>query len=153
MKKIQPTQPISNRLEFMNQYINDSINEVTKESEQMISMKNLQEKILTESNELALQIANSIKYKDSKLPKKFSGINLANKDKESFEFIKFQLVLDFLESSGCKFTPGVFRHETQNPTILLDRIHLSEILHLRSYDKTPLLVQLIEMIRANQNNE
>lgn len=136
----------------MNQYINDSTSEVTRESEQLISMKHIQEKILNESNEFALQIANSINNQE-RPPDEFLGIILKNSQDNQFELLKFQLVLDFLKCIGCKFTPAVFLHESQNPSMQLDRSHVSEMLHLRSYDKTPLLVQLIEIIRDIQKEQ
>ena len=66
---------------------------------------------------------------------------------DELEMIKFYLVLDFLESIGCKFTPSVFLNETRIANHYFDKNYLEEKLKLRSYDKTPILVQLIEEIR------
>lgn len=136
------------RLDFMNQYANDSTNEVIKQSEKLIASKNIQQNIMKETKEFALQIANSINNSDIRPPSQFVGININSKENQSLEYIKFQLVNDFLESIGCKFTPSVFRHESQNPSLVVERSQIADYLKLRSYDKTPLLVQLIEVLRT-----
>jgi hypothetical protein len=52
--------------------------------------------------------------------------------------------MEYLESIGLKFAPTVLRYEGQHPNHFANRVDLARKLHLRSYDKTPLLVQIIE---------
>lgn len=152
MKKVN-LQPKANRLDFMNQYVDKSTNEVTKQSETLIASKHIQDNILEETKKFAVQIANSLKHNEDQAPKRFNGIRLNSKNIESFEYLKFQLVNDFLESIGCKFTPSIFRHESQNPTTMVNRSQIADFLQLRSYDQTPLLVQLIELLRNIQSDK
>lgn len=147
MKKLNQTQSKSDRLDFMNQYANDSTNEVIKQSENLIATKHLQDNIMKETKEFAIEIANSIKYNRHQPTTQFNGIKINSNECQSFDYLKFQLVNDFLESIGCKFSPCIFRHESQNPNTLVERSQIAEYLKLRSYDKTPLLVQLIEILR------
>ena len=72
-------------------------------------------------------------------PKKYPGIQLEGDEKD-----EFLLVLDYLESIGLKFTPTVLKYESQNPDVNTNREELCQRLNLRSYDRTPLLVQLID---------
>ena len=57
--------------------------------------------------------------------------------------LEYLLVQDYLTSIGLETAPQVLRFESLHPTIEEDRRTLAQKLQLRSYDKTPLLVQLI----------
>jgi hypothetical protein len=70
-------------------------------------------------------------------------------DPDNGELIEYRLVMDYLESIGLKFAPTVLRYESQHPNLFADRAELAERLHLRSYDRTPLLVQMIEEKRRS----
>jgi hypothetical protein len=73
-------------------------------------------------------------------PPSFDGINL----EDPGDMDEFLLVLDYLEWLGLKFTPQVLKFESQHPETVIDRRQLCERLSLRSYNRAPLLVQMIE---------
>ena len=56
---------------------------------------------------------------------------------------EYLLIQDYLQSIGLEASPEVLRFESLHPTVEEDRKTLATSLDLRSYDKTPLLVQLI----------
>lgn len=56
---------------------------------------------------------------------------------------EYLLIQEYLQSIGLVTAPEVLRFESLHPSIKEDRRTLAQRLKLRSYDKTPLLVQLI----------
>ncbi|EAX95557.1 hypothetical protein TVAG_005720 [Trichomonas vaginalis G3] len=72
------------------------------------------------------------------MPNEIEGI-----DKEGLEQTEYLLIQEYLQSIGLVTAPEVLRYESLHPTIKEDRRTLAQRLKLRSYDKTPLLVQLI----------
>lgn len=58
----------------------------------------------------------------------------------------FQLVVDYLESIGLHFAPTVFRYESQNPNLFKERVTTANDYGIPSYDRTPLLTQMVERI-------
>ena len=58
---------------------------------------------------------------------------------------EYLLIQDYLASLGLEKSPEVLRFESLHPTVEEDRRTLAQKLQLRSFDKTPLLVQLIAL--------
>jgi len=98
---------------------------------------------LKEAQAIAQQTANHILDPKADPPQQYKGISVgaSQEDPERQEYL---LVLEYLESVGFKFAPSVLRYESQHPDIMSNRAELAKSLGLRSYDRTPLLVQLIE---------
>lgn len=126
-------------MSILDNFIKDTESEVVEEVQRLVDEKGIKAKILEEAQQLATQQANHIINPKSPEPPKFEGLNL---DDENMD--EFCLVLDYLESIGLKFTPTVLKYESQNLQINSNRQELCERLKLRGYDRTPLLVQLIE---------
>jgi hypothetical protein len=120
--------------------IQDSQAGVVEEVQRLVEENGIKEQVLREAQTLAQQHAmylmNPQQFQE---PPAFPGIPLDNESRD-----EFLLVLDYLESIGLKFTPNVLRYESQHPDIATERDGLCRRLNLRSYDRTPLLVQLIE---------
>ena len=127
-------------MDFLNHVIEETQSGVVQEVQELVEKKGIKEKVLQEAQALAqrqaMHIMNPDQYDE---PEPYAGLDLTGDDRD-----EFLLVLDYLESIGLKFTPTVLRYESQNPTIATEREELCKRLNLRSYDRTPLLVQLIE---------
>lgn len=127
-------------MDFLNKFVAETQSDVVQEVQRLVEEKKIKEKVLQEAQALAqkqaMHIMNPEQYEE---PETFEGVNLDGEDRD-----EFLLVLDYLESIGLKFTPTVLKYESQNPTIATEREELCKRLNLRAYDKTPLLVQLIE---------
>ena len=126
-------------MSFMNDFIQSTQREVVEEVQKLVESKGIKEKVLSEAQQIAQQTANHLLDPNSPSPEIFKGIEL---DEESTD--EYLLVLEYLESVGFKFAPSVLRYESQHPEITTNRQEISEKFGLRSYDRTPLLVQLIE---------
>ena len=126
-------------MDFLDNYADSAQEEILNEIQKIVEEKGIKEKILEEAQSLAQQEAMHII--DPKNPESptFEGINLSSEERD-----EFLLVLDYLESIGLRFTPTVLKYESQNPNVQIDREALCKQHNLRFYDKTPLLVQLIE---------
>jgi hypothetical protein len=122
--------------------------EVTAEVQRLVEEKGIKKAILDEAQRYAQAQARYL-MNPGQMPEppSFPGIDLSDEN----ERIEFLLVLDYFESLGLKFTPNILRFESQNPKVPTNREELCRKLHLRAYDRTPLLVQLIEE-RYNQKN-
>jgi hypothetical protein len=127
-------------MDFLNSFIQTTQADVVEEVQRLVEEKGIKERVLQEAQALAqkqaMHIMNPTQCEE---PASFTGIELNDEDRD-----EFLLVLEYLESIGLKFTPTVLRYESQNAQILTDRENLCRRLNLRSYDRTPLLVQLIE---------
>lgn len=127
-------------MDFLNKFIGQTQADVVTEVQELVERRGIKEKVLQEAQALAQKQAMHIMNPDDHdAPETFEGVNLDGEDKD-----EFLLVLDYLESIGLKFTPTVLKYESQNPTVETQREELCKRLNLRAYDKTPLLVQLIE---------
>ena len=128
-------------MDFLNRFIEETQANVVQEVQELVEKKGIKEKVLQEAQQLAqkqaVRLMNPNAESEDLVP--FEGLDLKGDDRD-----EFLLVLDYLESIGLKFTPTVLRYESQNPTIATEREALCKKLNLRPYDKTPLLVQLIE---------
>ena len=127
-------------MDFLSGFIEDTQKEVVEEVQQLVEEKGIKKQVLDEAKKLAQTQAMHIMDPELNEPVSFPGIPLETEEDE----IEFRLVLEYLESIGLKFTPTVLRYESQNPSYDVNAPELAEKLHLRNYDKTPLLVQLIE---------
>jgi hypothetical protein len=127
-------------MDFLNSFIQTTQADVVEEVQRLVEEKGIKDKVLQEAQALAhrqaMHIMNPTQCEE---PESYKGIELNDEDRD-----EFLLVLEYLESIGLKFTPTVLRFESQNPQVLTDRENLCKRLNLRSYDRTPLLVQLIE---------
>lgn len=122
---------------------------VIEEVQKLVEEKGIKDQVLKEAQQLAQQQAMHIMNPDSPEPPTFPGIQLTGDEED-----EFYLVLDYLESIGLKFTPTVLKYESQHPDVKTKRDELSQRLNLRSYDRTPLLVQLIdERLKALEASE
>ena len=110
--------------DFLDSFIESTQKDVVEEVQQLVAEKGIKEQVLKEAQELAQQQAMHLMNPSSPEPPSYPGIQLEGDEKD-----EFLLVLDYLESIGLKFTPTVLKYERLN---------------LRSYDRTPLLVQLID---------
>jgi hypothetical protein len=111
------------------------------EVEQLADEKGIKQQVLNETQQYAQREAMHIMHPDRcDEPPSFDGINLSDPG----DMDDFLLILDYLESMGLKFTPQVLKFESQHPQTVVNRKDLCRRLHLRSYDRTPLLVQLLE---------
>ena len=136
-------------MEFLTGFVQSTQHEVVEAAEELLEKKQIKQKVFDEAQEFAQQIANHIRNPENKPPPEFPPVPF---EKES-DVIEYYFVLDFLESIGLKFAPTVFRYETQRSNEFVDRAFLRENLELRSYDKTPMLVQLIQEIRQSQEHK
>ena len=68
---------------------------------------------------------------------------IADIEVEGNKRLEYLLIQDYLQGIGLESSPEVLRFESLHPTVEEDRRTLAQSLQLRSYDKTPLLVQLI----------
>lgn len=121
--------------------------EAAEQVQQLVEREQIKERIIEEAEryaQLAADEEEGDSYGDQRLPQ-FPGVPIGQEEDQ----LEYFLVLDFLESIGLKFAPTVFRYESQHPDLFVDRARVSERLHLRSYDRTPLLVQLIEEKRRS----
>ena len=127
-------------MDFLGGFIENTQREVVAEVQQLVEEKGIKQQVLEEAKQLAQTQAKHIMDPELNPPVKFPGITFESEEDE----LEFRLVLQYLESIGLKFTPTVLRYESQNPSYDVKTKELAEKLHLRSYDSTPLLVQLIE---------
>lgn len=138
-------------MDFLNGFIQETQQEVVDGVQQLVESKGIKDKILNEAQDYAQKIANNIINPDSvELPKQFEGIALSP---DTEDYLEYCLVMDYLDSIGLKFAGTVFRYESQNSNRFCDRFIQGEKLKLRSYDRTPLLVQMVEQIRLAQQNQ
>jgi hypothetical protein len=128
-------------MDFLGNLVQNSQAEVTAEVQRLVEEKGIKKAILDEAQRFAQAQALHIMNPDQNPePQSFPGIDLSDENEQD----EFLLVLDYLESLGLKFSPTILKYESQNPKIVTNREELCRKLHLRSYDRTPLLVQLIE---------
>lgn len=135
-------------MSFFDDFLISINKEIIEKVEKLIEEKGIREKVAENAEKAAIETANRLL--DPSLPQDvmFKGINA-----ETDELDEYLLVLDYMESTGLKFASQTARFESQHPEITLDRVKLAEKYGLRSYDKTPLLIQLIEERLKTVGNE
>lgn len=124
----------------MNDFIQATQKDVVEEVQKLVEEKGIKEKVLQEAQQIAQKTANHLLDNNAPPPETYQGIDISNED----DLDEYLLVLEYLESIGFKFAPSVLRYESQHPEQMVNRKALCTKLGLRSYDRTPLLVQLIE---------
>jgi hypothetical protein len=127
-------------LEFIKGAVHQTQQEVIKGVQELVEQKGIKEKILDEAKEYAQQVADKIRNPQGDEPQDFPPMSLESETERT----EYGLVMDYLESIGLKFAPSVLRYESQHPNQFVDRFDLAKQLHLRAFDRTPLLVQMIE---------
>lgn len=127
-------------MSFMNDFIQATQKDVVEEVQKLVEEKGIKEKVLQEAQQIAQKTANHLLDSSAPAPETYQGIDISKEE----DLDEYLLVLEYLESIGFKFAPSVLRYESQHPEQMVNRRQLSERLGLRSYDRTPLLVQLIE---------
>ena len=101
--------------------------------------RGVQKTALSETERIAKAFANHIRDPSNPEPPSFPGIP---GDVESMD--KYFLVLEYMQSIGAKMTSSVLKYESQHPDLVLNREELARKYHLRSYDTTPLLIQMLD---------
>lgn len=119
--------------------IAESERELRKEISKIIDERSVQNKVLEEAKQTAEIQAKHFLDDEVAPPPEIPGILADSDEKDEYLF-----VLEYLESLGLKITPTVLRYESQHPEVQCDRKKLSRNYNLKNYDRTPLLVQLIE---------
>lgn len=127
-------------MNFLSDLIIDANNDLVQRLENLIENTGLREKVANEAENLAQRSVNVLIDPECDDITDYKGINIED-DILKDEYL---LVLEYLQSVGLKFTPQAARFESQNPDLGFDRVELANKYGLRSYDRTPLLVQMIE---------
>jgi hypothetical protein len=125
--------------DFLTDFVKETQQEVVEALEQLVAEHGIKEKVLEDAKRYATIAATHILDPEQPPLEAFEPVAVDG-DKE----IQYLLVLEFLQSAGFKFAPSVLQFESQHPEIKLDRRELGKRLNLRTYDRTPYLVQLIE---------
>jgi hypothetical protein len=121
-------------MDFLNDFIQKTQLSALQSAQQVLEEAHIKEDVIGQLQDFAQKIVNDEPVEV------FHPVPI---DSVS-ELTEYCLVMDYLESIGLKFAPTVMRYESQHPNQFADRTELAQRLHLRSYDKTPLLVQIIE---------
>ena len=119
--------------------IRESEEELKQDIAAIIDEKDLQIKVLDEAKTNAEAQAKHFLDKQIALPPEIPNILADGDERDEYLF-----VLEYLESIGLKVTPTVLRYESQHPEVQCERKRLAKQYQLKNYDRTPLLVQLIE---------
>jgi hypothetical protein len=124
---------------FLAAFVEDTQKEVAEELERLVEVNGIKTKVLERAQEYAKIAATHILDETQPPLHTFPAVDIDG-DKE----LQYYLVLEFLQSAGFKFAPAVLKFESQRPDLPFDRRKLGKQLNLRTYDRTPYLVQLIE---------
>jgi hypothetical protein len=126
-------------MEFLTGIVAETQQSAMKDVQDLVAEQGIKERILQELQQHAQAIANHINDPTAPDPATFDPVPIAEEQK-----VEYQLVLEYLESLGLKFAPTVLRYESQHPQELMPRQQLAESLGLKAFDRTPLLIQMIE---------
>jgi hypothetical protein len=126
-------------MDFLTGVLADTQKAVVAEVKKLVAEQRIQEEITEELKQNAQAIAAKIQNDSAREPVNFEPVSIEDDD-----LIEYQLILEYFESCGMKFLPTVFRYECQHPSVFSDRVNLAKALGLRAFDRTPLLVQMIE---------
>jgi hypothetical protein len=125
--------------DFLSDFVQETQQEVVAALEALVTEHGIKEKVLDDARRYATIAATHILDSEQPPLEAFEPVPVDG-EKE----LQYLLVLEFLQSAGFKFAPSVLQFESQHPEIKLDRRELGKRLNLRTYDRTPYLVQLIE---------
>lgn len=135
-------------MSLFNEFIQSINKDALERVEKLIEEKGIKEKLEDQTEQLASQCANSIIDPQAPNPPAYKGVDFNKEDPD-----QYLLILDYFQSSGLQFTTQTLKYESQHPNITVDRKRLAEKYGLRAYDKTPLLVQMIEQRLKMIGNE
>ena len=135
-------------MSLFDDFIQQTNKEVLEKVEKLIEEKGIRRKTEEETEELAKKTAYSLLDPEGNHAPVFKGVDFSKEDPD-----QYLLILDYFESTGMKFTSQTIRYESQHPDFTLNRRQLAEKYGLRGYDKTPLLVQMIEQRLKVLDNE
>jgi hypothetical protein len=125
--------------DFLASFVAETQQEVTDALEDLVKAQKIKEKVLAHAEEFARTAATHILNEAEPALEPIPAVDISG-DKE----LQYLLVLEFLHSAGFKFAPSVLKFESQHPDLPFNRRALGKRLNLRTYDRTPYLVQLIE---------
>jgi hypothetical protein len=128
-------------MDFLNPFVQQTHLQAVRAAQPILEANHVKERITEAAQRYAQQIANG------ETVETFDPVPLESEA----DLVEYCLVLEYLESIGLKFAPTVLRYESQHPNQFSEREELARKLHLRAYDKTPLLVQIIEQKRKYLN--
>jgi hypothetical protein len=126
-------------MDFLTGLLADTQKSVVADVKKLVADQGIQEEITEELKQHAQGIAAKLQSDSAREPVNFEPVSI-----EGDDIIEYQLVLEYFESCGMKFLPTVFRYESQHPNTFSDRVTLAKALGLRAFDRTPLLIQMIE---------
>jgi len=121
-----------------------SLTDVLSDVSLVIDEKELQQKVLNEAKKAATTAAARVLGQNPN-----SSFDIPEIDVDCDERDEYLLILEYLMSTGLKYTPAVLRFESQHPDVTFDRAELAKEHNLPTYDQSPLLVQLIEQRLRN----
>jgi hypothetical protein len=125
--------------DFLKSFVEETQLEVKAALEELVEKHKIKEKVLEHAKEFAQKAAAHILDANQPAVEPFPKVGI-----EGDQELQYLLVLEFLQSAGFKFAPSVLKFESQRPELPFDRRDLGKRLKLRTYDRTPYLVQLIE---------
>lgn len=105
----------------------------------LVSSPEVFERVIREAKQTATRRAQHILDNTYPEPPELPNVHV-----ESDEQDEYLLILDYLITTGCKWTDTVLRFESQHPGVKYDRKKLAKQFGLPTYCRKPLLVQLIE---------
>jgi hypothetical protein len=125
--------------DFLSRFVEETQVEVKEALEELVEQNDIKKKVLKHAEEFAKIAATHILDESQPALDPFPVVGI-----EGDQQLQYLLVLEFLQSAGFKFAPSVLKFESQHPDLPFDRRELGKRLKLRTYDRTPYLVQLIE---------
>jgi hypothetical protein len=131
--------------DFLAQFVEGTQLEVKNALEDLVKKNNIKTKVLKHAEEFAKTAATHILDGSQPELPPFPPVDI---NSEGAKDLQYLLVLEFLQSAGFKFTQSVLAFESQHPDLPFNRRELGKRLKLRTYDRTPYLVQLIEAAEA-----
>ena len=126
-------------MSISNEILTKTEKEILGDISKLIDEEKLKKKVLEEAKKAANQTAAQVLGQNISPTPEIPKIDIEGDERD-----EYLLILEYLQSLGLNITPTVLRFESQHPEINVDRKKLAEQFDLPTYDKTPLLVQLIE---------
>jgi hypothetical protein len=130
---------------YLTKFVEDTQREVSEALEDLVEKNHIKERVLAHAEEYARIAATHILDETQPPLEPFPVVSI-----ESDKKTQYLLILEFLQSAGFKFAPSVLQFESQHPDLPFDRRDLGKKLKLRTYDRTPYLVQLIEAVERER---
>lgn len=131
--------PLYDYYKNMSKAIRSQEHELKNQISQLVSSQEVFERVIREAKHTASKRAAHIIDKNHPEPPEIPNINV-----ESDEQDEYLLILDYLITTGCKWTDTVLRFESQHPGVKYDRKELCKRFGFPKASKRPILVQIIE---------